>query len=49
MDEAEWTPLMIAVSGNKPDVANLLINRNANPNAINRTGIADISLSAAAV
>jgi len=39
MDEAEWTPLLIAVSGNKGQVVNTLISRGANVNVVNRTGI----------
>ena len=38
MDDAEWTPLIIASSAGKKDIVALLLNQGASVNAVNRTG-----------
>lgn len=38
MDDAEWTPLIIAASAGKKDIVALLLNHDANVNTVNRTG-----------
>ena len=38
MDDAEWTPLIIASSAGKKDIVALLLNQGASVNAVNGTG-----------